>query len=89
MAKAQRIVKAVETAQREPESRNDRFRRLANHRTKQVVERLRLLARLGSDDYERRPEQVKVISDLLEAELKATLDALRRGQERPQVEDII
>lgn len=89
MAKAKQIVRAVETAVKAPESRNDRFRRLANARTKAVVARLRLLSNLGSPDYERKPEQVDTIEDLLQAELKDCIDSLRRGHKKPSVSDII
>lgn len=89
MAKAKRVLAAIETAQKTHETRNEKFRRLANFRTKRIISDMRSLARLGSDLYERKPEQIRVIAELLEAELKAALDALRRGQERPKVEDII
>lgn len=71
------------------ESRHDKFVRLANRRAKRAIYYLQAIARLGSSEYERRPEEVDKLGAVLKGELDKTMISLRRGFADKTDEDII
>ena len=66
------------------ESRHEKFKRLATHRTNAVLEKLRLLGNLSSKtNYEYSEEEVSKIFYAIEAQLR-TIKAIFSGKKKKE-----
>jgi len=79
---AREILKVVETP-------HDKFVRLANQRCKPIIRYLRMLARLGTREYERTSEEIDKIESILGAELDRALTRLRGTPEESEIGNVL
>jgi hypothetical protein len=72
------------------ENKREKFRKLANQRAKPLIQRMRMLARLGSSAYDPSPEMIEKLLDVLDTEYSEMKTKLRaRTNAKNEITDIL
>jgi uncharacterized protein YecE (DUF72 family) len=71
------------------ETKHDKFVRLTNQRAKQAIKYIRLIGRLGSNQYERTSEEIEKISAALNSEVEKAVSNLRGSSFGDGIKDIL
>jgi hypothetical protein len=71
-----------------PESKQAKFRRLANKRAIPLIKRMRLMAYLGNDTYEASNDEIEKLINVLKVEFDSMCESLRGHFKKPEITNI-
>lgn len=71
------------------ETKHEKFVRLVNQRAKPAIKYIRMIGKLGTNQYERTKEEIDQIENTLLSEVAKAISNLRRSYENEDLRDIL